>query len=46
MPDIRERLAGLGAEPMPMSAPEFRRFVRAEIQGSERVVKDAHIVAQ
>lgn len=46
MPDIRERLAGLGAEPMLMSAPEFRRFVRDEIQGSERVVKDAHIVAQ
>jgi tripartite-type tricarboxylate transporter receptor subunit TctC len=46
MPDIRERLTGLGAEPMPMSAADFRRFVRDEIQGSERIVKDAHIVAQ
>ena len=46
MPEIRERLAGLGAEPMPMNASEFRRFVRNEIQSSERVVKDAHIVAQ
>jgi tripartite-type tricarboxylate transporter receptor subunit TctC len=44
--DIRERLAGLGAEPMPMSAPEFRKFVRDEIQVSEKIVKAAGIVAQ
>ena len=46
LPDIRERLAGLGAEPMPMSAPEFRKFVRDEIQVSEKIVKSAGIVAQ
>ena len=46
LPDIRERLAGLGAEPMPMSAPEFRKFVRDEIQVSEKIVKAAGIVAQ
>ena len=46
LPDIRERLAGLGAEPMPMSAAEFRKFVRDEIQVSEKIVKSAGIVAQ
>jgi len=46
LPDIRERLAGLGAEPMPMSAAEFRKFVRDEIQVSEKIVKAAGIVAQ
>ena len=46
LPDIRERLAGLGAEPMPMSATEFRKFVRDEIQVSEKIVKAAGIVAQ
>jgi len=46
LPDIRERLASLGAEPMPMSAPEFRKFVRDEIQVSEKIVKAAGIVAQ
>ena len=45
-PDIRERLAALGAEPMPMSPQDFRKFVRDEVQGSEQVVKAAHIVAQ
>ena len=46
LPDIRERLAGLGAEPMPMSAPEFGKFVRDELQASEKLVKAAGIVAQ
>ena len=46
LPDIRERLASLGAEPMPMSTTEFRKFVRDEIQVSEKIVKAAGIVAQ
>jgi tripartite-type tricarboxylate transporter receptor subunit TctC len=46
LPDVRERLTGLGAEPMPMTAPEFRKFVRDEIQVSEKIVKAAGIKAQ
>ena len=46
LPDIRERLAGLGAEPMPMTAPEFHAFVHDELQSSEKLVKAAGIVAQ
>jgi len=45
-PDVRERLAALGAEPMPMSAAEFDRFLRAEMDDAAKVVKAAGIKAQ
>jgi tripartite-type tricarboxylate transporter receptor subunit TctC len=38
-PDIRERLARMGAEPSPMSPEAFANFVRAEQAKYERVVK-------
>jgi tripartite-type tricarboxylate transporter receptor subunit TctC len=38
-PDIRERLARLGAEPAPLTPEEFARFVRAEQEKYARVVK-------
>ena len=44
--DVRERLASLGAEPMPMSTVEFDRFVRAEMDDAAKVVKAAGIKAQ
>ena len=37
--DLKERLAGLGAEPGPMPADEFGRFVRSEIAKWAKVVK-------
>jgi tripartite-type tricarboxylate transporter receptor subunit TctC len=43
---VRERLASLGAEPMPMSTAEFDRFVRAEMDDAAKVVKAAGIKAQ
>lgn len=46
MPDVRERLAALGAEPMVMTPAEFRKFVRDEIDESAKVVKAAGIKAQ
>ena len=39
--DVKERLAGLGAEPAPMSPEEFGRYVRAEIAKWAKVVKDS-----
>jgi tripartite-type tricarboxylate transporter receptor subunit TctC len=45
-PDVKERLATLGAEPMPMSPAEFRKFVQAEIDDSAKVIKAAGIKAQ
>jgi len=45
-PDLRERLAKLGAEPMSMTPSEFTRFVRSEIEDSTRIVKAAGIKPQ
>jgi tripartite-type tricarboxylate transporter receptor subunit TctC len=44
--DVRERLTSLGAEAMPMSAAEFDRFVRAEMEDAAKVVKAAGIKVQ
>jgi len=45
-PDVKERLASLGAEPMPMTSPEFEQFVESEIVESAKVIKAAGIRAQ
>jgi tripartite-type tricarboxylate transporter receptor subunit TctC len=46
MPDVRERMAALGAEAMPMTPTEFRKFMREELVESAKVVKAAGIKAQ
>jgi tripartite-type tricarboxylate transporter receptor subunit TctC len=46
LPDARERLAGLGAEAMPMTPAEFRKFVHDEIGESAKVIKAAGIKVQ
>jgi len=46
MPDVRDRLASLGAEPMVMTPAEFRKFMRDEMEDSAKVVKAANIKAQ
>jgi tripartite-type tricarboxylate transporter receptor subunit TctC len=38
-PEMRERLARMGAEPAPMTPGEFQQFVRAEMAKYEKVVK-------
>jgi len=45
-PDVRERLAALGAEPMVMTPAKFRKFMRDEMDDSAKVVKAANIKAQ
>ena len=45
-PDVKERFATLGAEPMPMTPPEFTKFVQTEIEESAKVIKAAGIKAQ
>jgi tripartite-type tricarboxylate transporter receptor subunit TctC len=44
--DVKERMASLGAEPMPMAPAEFDKFVRAEMDDAAKVVKAAGIKAQ
>jgi tripartite-type tricarboxylate transporter receptor subunit TctC len=45
-PDVKERFATLGAEPMPMTPQEFTKFVQNEIDESAKVIKAAGIKAQ
>jgi tripartite-type tricarboxylate transporter receptor subunit TctC len=45
-PDVRERIASLGAEAMPMSSAEFDRFMRSEMDEAAKVVKAAGIKVQ
>jgi tripartite-type tricarboxylate transporter receptor subunit TctC len=42
-PDVRERLAALGAEPMPMSPGEFDRYMREEFVTLGRTMKAAGV---
>jgi len=46
MPEVLERFARLGAEPMRMSSAEFARFVKGEIEDSARIAQAAGIKAQ
>jgi tripartite-type tricarboxylate transporter receptor subunit TctC len=45
-PEVKERLARLGAEPMPMSVPEFEAFMRSEVEDAMRIAKAAGIKPQ
>jgi tripartite-type tricarboxylate transporter receptor subunit TctC len=45
-PEVRERLASLGAEAMPMSPAQFAKFVRDETIESGKVIKAAGIRPQ
>ena len=45
-PEVRERLAALGAEPMSMTPAEFARFVKSEIDDSARIARAAGIKPQ
>ncbi len=44
--EVKERLAALGAEPMPMTPAEFTKFVDAEIEDSGKVIRAANIKVQ
>ena len=46
MPDVLERFARLGTEPMRMTSAEFARFVKSEIEDSARIAQAAGIKAQ
>ena len=45
-PEIKERLAKLGAEPMPMTPAEFKQFAHDEMDVGARIVKAAGIKGQ
>jgi tripartite-type tricarboxylate transporter receptor subunit TctC len=41
LPDVRERLASLGADPSGMPPAEFRRFIAAEAVKWRRIVVES-----
>jgi tripartite-type tricarboxylate transporter receptor subunit TctC len=45
-PELIDRLAKLGAEPMTMSSGDFNAFVRAEVDTAARVAKAANLKGQ
>ncbi len=44
--EVKERMAALGAEAMPMTAAEFDKFMRSEMDDAAKVVKAAGIKVQ
>ena len=45
-PDVREKLAGLGAEPVGNTPAEFAAMIKSETAKWSRIVKDAKITAE
>lgn len=45
-PEIKERMAKLGADPMPMSSDAFNAYIKSEIEVAARIVKAANLKAQ
>lgn len=45
-PELRERLAATGMQPMPMTPEQLQRFVPAEIAKWKQLTKDANIAPQ
>lgn len=45
LPDVRERLAALGAEPLPMTPAELAAFQRAEVKKWGDIIRAANITA-
>ena len=45
-PEIKERFASLGAEAMPMTVAQFKKFIGDEMDASAKIVKAANIKAQ
>ncbi len=45
-PDVREKLAKAGAEPMTMTPAEFTKFIRNDTEAAAKIVKAAGIKPQ
>lgn len=45
-PEVKERLAKLGADPFPMTPEAFNAFIRTEMDAAARVAKAANLKAQ
>ncbi len=43
LPDVRQRLASLGADPLGGSADSFGAYIKSEIAKYAKVVKESHL---
>ena len=43
LPDVKERLRGLGADPAPTAPEEFDAYIKSEVAKFQKIVKDAGI---
>jgi tripartite-type tricarboxylate transporter receptor subunit TctC len=43
LPDVKERLSTLGAEPSPMTPEQFGQWLKTEIPAMAKIVKDEKI---
>jgi tripartite-type tricarboxylate transporter receptor subunit TctC len=43
LPDVKERLRAVGADPAPTSPEEFDAYIKAEVAKFQKIVKDAGI---
>jgi len=45
-PELKERMAKLGADPMPLSPEAFNAYIKSEMEVAARIVKAANLKAQ
>jgi len=45
-PEVKERLAKIGADPYPMSSEDFNAFIKREMESAQRIARAANLKAQ
>ena len=45
-PEVKERMARLGADPLPMSPEAFNAFIKTEVESAARIAKAANLKGQ
>jgi tripartite-type tricarboxylate transporter receptor subunit TctC len=45
-PDVKERLAQLGADPFPMAPEAFNAYIKSEMDSAARIAKAANLQGQ
>jgi tripartite-type tricarboxylate transporter receptor subunit TctC len=45
-PEVKARLASLGADPMPMEPPAFNAYIKTEMEAAALIARSANLKAQ
>ena len=45
-PEVKERMARLGADPLPMSPEAFNAFIKTEVESAARIARAANLKGQ